>query len=142
MVVDREMVERRLRKLEEYVSFLRELQKVSFDEFLSEHMIQASVERDLQLVIECVLDIGNHIIAAMGYREPARYQDVILILGEEGVLPQDFVQRFALVAGFRNILVHDYLELDKEMVYEKLQTGLEDFEEFAKYIASFLEERA
>ncbi|HPQ05458.1 MAG TPA: DUF86 domain-containing protein [Methanothermobacter sp.] len=32
--------------------------------------------------------------------------EVIEILGEIGILPRDFADKFAPAAGFRNILVH------------------------------------
>lgn len=138
MVLDREVLQRRLRRLEEYVGYLKELKKIERQEYLANHVIQSAVERDLQLAIECVLDIGNHIIAAMGLREPERYQDIILILGEEGILPQEFAASFALAAGFRNILVHDYMEIDRMKVYEMLQEKLDDFGCFAGYVMEYM----
>ena len=34
------------------------------------------------------------------------------------------------LGGFRNILVHEYLKMDEHKVYEALQTGLTDMEDF------------
>ena len=42
------------------------------------------------------------------------------------------------MAGFRNLLVHDYAEVDPELVYEFLQHRVVDFEEFMKHIAAYL----
>ena len=79
------------------------------------------------------------IISSQGLRKPETYKEVIEILGEEGILPVRFAERFAEAAKFRNILVHMYAEVDVEMVYEILQNNLGDFDEFAKYIARYLE---
>jgi uncharacterized protein YutE (UPF0331/DUF86 family) len=40
--------------------------------------------------------------------------------------------------GFRNILVHEYLDLDRRIVYEALQHGLGDLERLRDFFASFL----
>jgi uncharacterized protein YutE (UPF0331/DUF86 family) len=43
-----------------------------------------------------------------------------------------------IIIGFRNVLVHEYLEIDREIVYEILQHRLDDFEELRKVFAQFL----
>jgi len=42
------------------------------------------------------------------------------------------------VANFRNILVHDYEKIDREIVYEKLRNNLDDFENFKKEIVGYV----
>ena len=64
--------------------------------------------------------------------------DVILALGTEGVMPLEFAQRFAGIAGFRNIVIHEYLVVDPIKVYELLQTGPDDFRAFARYVVDYL----
>lgn len=120
------------------MTILREFQGIDRTKFLSDHLIYSTVERDLQLAAECVFDIGNHIIAEMGFREPEGYRDIIVILGEEGVLPNDFTERFADLAGFRNVLVHEYLDVDRNQVYDVLRDELDDFRRFAEYVVAYL----
>jgi uncharacterized protein YutE (UPF0331/DUF86 family) len=55
-----------------------------------------------------------------------------------GALPPDFGARFRAVAGFPNILVHGYLELDPLRVHAVLNTRLQEFREFARYIEEYL----
>lgn len=101
---------------------------------------QGAVERYLEVSIECCLDIGEMIISWERARKPETYREVIEILGEIGVLPGDFADKFAPAAGFRNILVHMYAEIDVERVYLYLQRDLEDIEKFAVFVARYLEE--
>ena len=42
------------------------------------------------------------------------------------------------MVGFRNILVHDYLEVDRKIVYDVLQNRLGDLEELKKVFVTFL----
>ena len=46
------------------------------------------------------------------------------------------------MAGFRNILVHQYLEIDHRLVYDALQNRLDDFRAFANYVVLFMRENA
>ncbi|MDA8233397.1 MAG: DUF86 domain-containing protein [Clostridia bacterium] len=137
-MVNPDKIQKRLAKLKEYVGFLQDLAKTDQAEFLKNHVIHTAAERDLQLAIECVLDIGNHVIAEFGYREPENYREIITILGEEKILPDDFAEEFAKVAGFRNILVHDYLSVDRAVVYNHMRNKLHDFERFIEYIVKAL----
>jgi len=137
-MVNPDKIQKRLAKLQEYVGFLKDLAKTDKEEFLKNHVIHTAAERDLQLAIECVLDVGNHIIAEYGYREPENYREIIGILGEENILPPDFANEFSKVAGFRNVLVHDYLAIDRTLVYNHLQNKLADFEKFIGYIVKAL----
>lgn len=137
-MVDSEVITIRLQKLREYLSLLRELGEKPKKEFVSDPFIYGNGERYLQLAIQCLLDIGSHIIAEQKLGAPEEYRDIFRILGKEGVLPNKFASSIAPLAGLRNILVHDYLEIDRDALYELIQCKLGDFEAFAGYIANFL----
>lgn len=100
--------------------------------------MRRAIERYLQLAIEASLDISDQIINEEGLRKPKEYRENILILGEQGILPKSFSARFSFAAGFRNILVHDYVRLDKEKVYEHFKKDAADIEKFAKFILLYL----
>jgi len=64
---------------------------------------------------------------------------VFLILGKSGIIPGEFAEVFAQAAGFRNILVHIYEDIDTSILHMFLtEQRLEDFDEFAGYIAQYL----
>jgi len=129
----------KLEVLRKYVQFLKGYQSHRKEELRENHTLRGAVERYLQLALECVLDIGEMIISKEGFRKPERYREVIETLGEEGILPRDFVERFAPSMGFRNILVHRYAEVDLDELYQHLQNDLEDFNLFAKCVARYVE---
>ncbi len=62
-MVDRELLKRRLDRLEEYLSILERLRSYSYEEFISNPERYGSAERFLQLSIELLNDLGNHVIA-------------------------------------------------------------------------------
>jgi uncharacterized protein YutE (UPF0331/DUF86 family) len=138
-MMDRQTICRRLHALEAYTAELERLGaalcRADFDGALG---TQWMVEHGLQLAIECVLDIGSQVVAAEQLGSPQSYREVIELLGERGILPQEFVARVRGMPGFRNILVHDYRAIDIDGVWDTLQTGPAQFREFIHHVAAHL----
>jgi len=108
---------------------------------VSDYRLYGLAERYLHLSIECLLDICNMLVSGLGLRKPERYQDAVDILAEAKVLSRALARRLVGVAGFRNILVHEYLDIDRSLVYQYLQEGLGDLEAFAQEVIRFLRTR-
>lgn len=140
-MVDRRVITARLEKLREYVGILDRLRTTPLDVFKREVEQHGLAERYLHLSIECLLDIGTHLIASLEFATPRTYDEVFQILGQQQVLPPAFVPRLAGLAGFRNILVHEYLDIDLDIVHAHLQE-IGVFDEFARHIAAFLDRSA
>ncbi len=138
---EEERVSRKLRALKKYVDFLREYSSTSREELERNDLLRSAIERNFQLAIESALDIGEVIISAQDFEKPEDYREVLLILGKHRVIPEDFAEVFSRAAGFRNILVHMYEEVDAGKLHDYLQNNLEDFNEFAKFIAGYLERK-
>ena len=131
-MADIEVIVTRLQKLDVYLRRLRQLASVPLDEYLQNKDLQAIVERRLQLAIQVCIDLANYLVAHHGLRVPDAQDNVFVILGEEKVIPSDLARRMAGMVRFRNILVHDYLEIDSAIVHKLLTTRLGDFDEFGQ----------
>ena len=92
----------------------------------------------LQLCAQNAIDIATHLATSAG-REASDYASAIDRLREMGVLPGVFGARFRQIAGFRNVLVHDYIEVDLDVVARVLNENLDDFEEFARWVERHLD---
>jgi len=137
-LVKRAVVAARLEKLREYLQTLKSVQKNDLVRFKSDPFIHGAAERYLHLSIECLLDIGNHIIADRGYRKPETYGEILQILAEKDVIPERLFRELEGMAAFRNVLVHDYLKLDLDKVYQVIKERLKYFEELAQLYAELL----
>lgn len=104
--------------------------------------LRGAVERYLHLSAECVIDVAEIMISELGLRKPEEYKESIDILGEAGIIPDEFAFNFSPVARFRNILVHEYAKIDLAEVHRHLRRDLEDFERFSKYIIDYLNKTA
>lgn len=133
--LDRESLFYKLEKIRVNLKKLRALGRLSFKEFLEDIEHTATAERLLQTAIEAMLDVGNHIIAAEGWRAPLEYRDVFLILRQQKLLPPKDVERYVAMVGLRNRLVHAYDEIDYHKIHALLRNDLADFD---RYIRSIL----
>ena len=137
-MVRHEVIHKRLRKLDEYLTILHQLQQYSLEEFLDSPERYGSAERFLQLAIESVTDMGNHIIADLGLGAVDWYSDIPRLLYEAEYIDVEMRERWIQMIGFRNVLVHDYLDINRNLVYSVLQDHLVDFESLRQVFVQFL----
>ena len=138
--VDATVVRRRLRRLERCIRALRELREQGRDAFVSDQAVQDRAERNTQLAAQACADIALHIVAAIGMSTPEAYADAVAQLGREGMVPTEVATRVSAAARLRNILVHDYLDVDPGRLFDELD-WIEDATAFGETIERWLEAR-
>lgn len=137
-MVDRQKLSSRLDALAGYLAELRSFQGVFREEFVREPALHHLAERYLHLACESVLDIAHHVIADQGYRLATTYKSAIEVLAEEGLIDQELAERLKRWMGFRNVLVHLYLEIDHGLAYDAIRDDLGDLERFAASMGRLL----
>lgn len=122
-------------KLRQHAAFVRdtrrrleEIRDRGRGAFVRDHILQAAAVRYLQVGIEALLDIANHIIAREGLGVPRSYRDSVDLICQKGILPEERRESFRQMVGFRNRAVHLYDELDPERVFGILERHLFDFD--------------
>lgn len=103
-------------------------------------VVWGALERQVQLALECALDVGEMVISSNNWERPEDNKDVFRILGEMGVLPPDLARKMMDAAGLRNILVHQYADLDRERFRRAVMNGLHDVETFGQAVLRSLGE--
>jgi uncharacterized protein YutE (UPF0331/DUF86 family) len=136
--VDVRVVRRHMAALRESLQVLAARKGVSLEELDTDTELLWVVERGLQICAQNALDIATHIAASRG-RDVPDYASAIDELGRLGVLDRDFALEFRNVAGFRNVLVHGYLDVDLGLLHALIHERLGDFEFFASSIEAYLE---
>ena len=117
---------------------IKEIKKYSRDDYESNPLIYGAAERFLHLTIECVMDIANHVISDLSYRKPENNRDIFEVLFENKVIGAQLKENLCNMASFRNILVHDYIRLNRLAVYDIINNNLKDIEKFISIIATYL----
>jgi len=117
---------------------LSDLSGLKENTFLNDSHKIASAKYNFIIAIEVAIDMGNHIISHNGFRAPEDYADTFSVLGEYGVVNEEFAKELRKMARFRNRLVHIYWEVDDKQAYKIMQSNLVDFKTLLNSISSFL----
>ncbi len=131
----------RLRSLRDAVAYLKsERDQLSFfQDYEANLRLRRAIERCLHISIESCLDIGRHLIALESLPFPETNKEVFQILARAGIIPRTLLPSLLSMAGFRNLVVHEYVKIDDHQVYKILQHQLGDFDAFARAITDYLE---
>ena len=132
-MVDTEIFSRRLDALDDYLRRLKHLGRASEAEYLSDPTVHDLAARYLHLVTEAAIDLANHWISDRGLRTPESNRDSFLVLEQAGELDSDLSRRLQGWAGFRNVLVHDYLTVDHRIAWRAIRHDLDDLDAFRRW---------
>jgi len=134
---NRDIIEQHIQNMEDALAQLSKYRNISFNEFQKDLSLVWIVEKGLEILIQNLLDIGAHLLASEIKNDWEDYGEVILKLGKHGVIPQEFSDQIKGMAGLRNILIHEYLRIDLNKLFDYLKYRLEDFIQFIRYIREY-----
>ncbi len=121
-----ELIEESLQKLSEI-----KRENPSLDKYRGSWKDKDSAERNIQKIVEAIIDVGKMLIAQKRLKEPANNREVFLILEEKGLFPSEFIPLVDKMIGMRNIIVHSYNRINDEIVYGVIKKNLKDIENFS-----------
>ncbi len=133
-----EVLRRRLLHLEANLRVLRGLARYTLEEFLASPERYGATERFLQLAIEAINDMAAHLVADQDWGSFERSRDLVAVFHQRGLVDDALAERWRRMIGFRNLLVHEYLEIDRSRVYRVLQENLDDIAALSWVFARFL----
>lgn len=81
---------------------------------------------NLQRAVQAAIDLAAHVVADEGYGVPSDSAEIFTLLEERSVLDADLARRLRKMVGFRNIAVHEYQQLDPEIVESIVDRHLDD----------------
>jgi uncharacterized protein YutE (UPF0331/DUF86 family) len=133
-MTDRDLVFKKLAAIETYVRELRTLARLEAlrDDVREERF----VTRTLQMAIEAALDVASHIVSDERLGEPQTNRELFDLLERNGWLPTALAAQLGDMAGFRNVLVHGYDEVDLTVVEDVLRNHLGDLLAFVEAVRS------
>lgn len=129
--VDRSKIE----SLLQYIDLLlKEFGKSSFES----NVEKLGLERLTQMLIESTLDVGNMMIDGFIMRDPGSYEDIIDILVDEKVIPEEDSEAFKEVIRLRSTLVRDYLTIDHSLIHKTIDKNKLNLEYFSNHVRTYL----
>jgi uncharacterized protein YutE (UPF0331/DUF86 family) len=128
------VIENKISSVQKYLKILERYKKYSREEIEKNVDIRGAVERYLYLAIQSTINIAEAVISFKNFRKPTTMAESFIILSEEGIIDREFAEKLIKMVGFRNIIAHDYEELNYDIVYDVLHQRLKNIEKFIEII--------
>ena len=115
MVVDKLTLLRLLDKLKHEVDKLEGME-FGLDDALENEDVQDLVDRRLQVAIESCIDMATMIVAALSLKRRDEAAGVFRELSLAKIISRDLAEKMAKACGLRNVLVHEYFDIEYKIV--------------------------
>lgn len=138
MRVDRAVVEVRLDRIVYELDGISASLPPSQREFAdpANEQLRYSLEHRLFIALTATLDIATHLASASDVQVDS-YASAVMSLVGLGVFDHDLAERLVAATGMRNILAHEYEDVDFGRLYRALRSDL--LEEFARSVWAWIE---
>ena len=130
------VVAQKLQTLDQTLTELQSLGKVDVAGLHGDWRTRRAVERDLQVLVEVVIDICQRLISVAGHAPAATSADAIDRCIQLGVVSEDEVYR--QMVRFRNLIVHRYEQVDVNILVDIVNNRLSGFERFRDEILAYV----
>jgi uncharacterized protein YutE (UPF0331/DUF86 family) len=127
----KESIERCVRQIRLYYAMPSELS------FEKDHLKQDAIAANLQRAAEQVIDLANHVIRKGKLGLPKESKESFEILARAKVIPQGLADKLKGMVGFRNIMVHQYQEIDIKIMVDVIEHHLDDLVVLTTHIMEY-----
>lgn len=144
-MIRRDFIKRKISLIQDDLSHLTKFSDLSFDEIAKDAIKQAAVERFLERIINRAVDINQYLISELAQKDtspPKDYKETYTALVGFGVYSKEFAMEISKSVGTRNKLVHEYNNIDHNMVYQSIGDCLRDYHQYCDFILQFLEKQS
>lgn len=124
------IIEAKITSIRKYLGILKQYKKYSIEDIEDDMMRKGSLERYLYLVTQAAIDLAEAIIAFKEFRRPTTYGESFSILEEENFISLELSKKLVNMTKFRNIIAHDYENVDFQIVFDAARNNLADIEKF------------
>lgn len=119
-MVDERRVRRLLQRVGEDLSWLRDRACGDRAAIRADADRLAALKYRFVTAIEGCLNVAQHLCASEAWGPPATNAEALRLLGRHGVLDAALADSLARAVGFRNVLVHGYVDADDDRVVAQL----------------------
>lgn len=133
-MVNIDVIKKRLNQLSTSLNKIERFKEISLEEFLQDDIIQDVVEYNLFIGINMMIDIATHIVVDNNMGNPETLGGAFDILNKQKYLSKDESKTYRNMVGLRNILSHEYVNIDKTMIYDILKNNLIDIKGFIIFV--------
>ena len=130
-----ERIRDKIKQFEEFKDYLYDIFPLEFEEYEKDLTIKAACERYIEKIIEGCVDISFLIAKEKSLELPEEEDSIFQILAKNKIISNELSERLRSAKGMRNVLAHQYGEIDDIKVFYSIQEELKkDIEEFLRNV--------
>lgn len=118
---------KKIQSMERCITRIKKVKNSTKEEFLTNLDLQDVITLNLQRLIQLGIDIACILISNQNLLIPERMADVFLLLNRLEIIDSDLAFKLAKSVGLRNLAVHEYSNLDLDLLYEFAYTEIQDY---------------
>lgn len=138
--VDTDVLDARLRELSRRMRRVEAKKPASIKALASDEDLQDILTRNLELAIQSCIDIAYHLCGAHG-KVPTTAAEAFAEVARLELIEHGLAKRLQRAVGFRNVLVHEYTDVDWKIVMRVIRTDARDLAAFGKAVLKMLEKQ-
>jgi len=133
-VVDRDLIIAKAASVRLHLDRIAAKTDSGLEDFLSDVDRQDIVAFNLHIAVESFIDIAAHIISENGWGVPGSASEMFYLLEDKGILETALTERIIKAVGLRNLIVHEYGEIDLKRLFTTVRDDLKDITAFLSVI--------
>lgn len=126
----------KLQALDEVLGELRSLVPLEYEQLRDDWRTRRAVERDLQVLVEIVIDVCQRLLALTDQTPACTEADAISRCVQLGALSDHPAYR--QMVQFRSFIVHRYDRVDDQILVDMVNQHLEDFARFRADVMTYV----
>lgn len=139
-----EAIAQKLSRMVQRIDRLKQFEALTLEEYLQDDFKQAAIERLLEIIIDSALSINKTLLKRAANLVPGDSQafknfESFVLMGENGFITPELAIQLAPSGSFRNVLAHEYDEINPAQVYHALQKALQQYPPYIKEIQMYLD---
>jgi len=141
-MIDKNFIIEKINSIAAGLNKLDSFSNMTFTEIANDYIKYAALKNILMETIGRAIDINEYLISQTDdsrLEPPKTYRDSFLALAKMKILPQDFAKEIAKSAGFRNAIVHEYNNLDKNQIYKTAGQAIDQYRKYCKYVMRYVD---
>lgn len=138
-----DLVRRKLAFIVDDLHLLRRFEALTYDALLEDPVRLAAIERLIERIVNRAVDANAHLLASLSETDHPigrlTYKQTFLRLPDIGALPEPLAIALSASAGLRNVLVHEYNDVEHRYLHESIRRCLTEYPKYVDALLSFLE---
>ncbi len=142
--LDPEEIAQKLNRMVNRIDRLKQFEGLTLEEYLQDDLKQAAIERLLETIIDAALSINKTLLKRGAGITPTDSEsfknfESFILMGENGFIATELANQLAPSGSFRNVLAHEYDDIDSAQVYNALRKALTQYPQYVKSIQNYLD---